>query len=129
MKEEEIRIEEGESLQVDIGAGKKPKDTASPLEEIETAVAIANVSSVAQQPAMLSNLMFANTIANVNLAQANAVSNQQNMNEVGASVVGKVVNSITNLGPLEAMSALQILTGNEVAEELIDIKSAMALRS
>ena len=101
----------------------------NPLKQTETALAIANVKSVAEQPAMLSNLMFANNVSNTNLAQANAVSNQQNMNEVGTSVVGKVVNSITNLGPLEAMSALQILTGNEVAEELIDIKSAMALRS
>ena len=44
-------------------------------------------------------------------------------------MVGKVVNAITDLGPLEAMSALQILTGNAVAEDLIDIKSAMALQS
>ena len=100
-------------------------DEYDPLEQTETAVAIANVKSVAEQPAMLSNMMFGNLISNINLTQQNAASNQQAMNEVGRAVTGKVVNTILNLGPLEAMSALQILTGQMVAEELIDIKGAV----
>ncbi len=76
---------------------------------------------------MLSNLAFSNVVSNTNLSQQNAVSNQQSSNEVGTSVVGSVVNSVTDLGPLQAMSALEILTGNSVSQELIDVKAAMQL--
>jgi hypothetical protein len=33
---------------------------------------------------------------------------------------------ITTLGPLESMSAQQILTGNAVAEEISDLKAAVS---
>jgi hypothetical protein len=96
----------------------------NPLEQTETALVIANVKSVAEQPAMLSNLMFSNLVNNTNLGQQNTLANQQAMNQVGRSVVGKVVNAVLNLGPLEAMSSLQLLTGNSVAEEKLDLAAA-----
>jgi hypothetical protein len=40
-------------------------------------------------------------------------------------VVGKVVGMLTQLGPLEAMSAQQVLTGNSTAEELAELKAAL----
>jgi hypothetical protein len=100
----------------------------NPLEQTETALVIANVKSVAEQPAMLCNLMFGNLVNNTNLGQQNALANQQASNEVGRSVTGKVVNTILNLGPLEAMSALQILTGQEVAEQKMDLEAANSLK-
>lgn len=84
----------------------------------------ADAKSVAEQPAILSNLALANLIQNINQAQQNAVSNQQAMNQVSVAVVGKVVSLLTTLGPLEAMSAQQLLTGNAVAEEIADLKAA-----
>lgn len=87
--------------------------------------AVADLKSVAEQPAILSNLALANLIQNVNQAQQNAVSQQQAMNQISVAVTGKVVNLLTTLGPLEAMSAQQLLTGNAVAEEIADLKAAV----
>jgi hypothetical protein len=94
--------------------------------EITEGIAIANVKSVAEQPAQLANLSLGNLIQNTNQAQENAVSFQQTLNSVQATVLGKVVQMLTTLGPLESMSAQQILTGNSVAEELGALKAAVA---
>jgi hypothetical protein len=89
------------------------------------ATADAHLRSVAAQPAILANLSLSNLIQNINLAQQNAVSNQQAMNQLSIAIVGKTVNLLTTLGPLEAMSAEQALTGNSVAEEISDLKAAV----
>ena len=81
---------------------------------------------ITDQPAILSNLALANVIANVNLSQQNAIANQQALNELGISIVGKTVNLITNLGPLEAKSAEELLTGNSLAETIADLKATLA---
>lgn len=88
-------------------------------------VAIGNLKSIAEQPAMLSNLAYSNTVANTNLSMQNAVANQQTLNEVGVSVLGKTVNLISNLGPLESKSASEILTGNTVAEQIGSLKASV----
>lgn len=95
------------------------------LSETATVIGITNLKSVGEQPAMLSNLAYSNTIANTNLSQQNAVANQQAMNELGISIVGKTVNKVSDLGPLEARSAVDVLTNNEVAQTLMDIKGAL----
>lgn len=100
-------------------------DQASSLpDDIHESIAISNVKAVAEQPAMLSNLAFANLVNNVNLSQQNAVSNQQAMNQLLITVTGKVVNLLANLSPLEAASATHVLTGDEVAEQITDLKAS-----
>ena len=94
-------------------------------EGVIEAVAIGNLKCISEQPAMLSNLAYSNTVANTNLSMQNAVANQQAMNELGVSVVGKAVNTVSNLGPLEARSAVDILTNNEVAQAIVDLKAAV----
>ena len=95
------------------------------LSETATVIGITNLKSVGEQPAMLSNLAYSNTIANTNLSQQNAVANQQAMNELGISIVGKTVNTVSNLGPLEARSAVDILTNNELAQTIADLKATV----
>lgn len=82
--------------------------------------------TIADQPAILANLALSNVISNINLSQQNAVANQQAMNELSISIVGKVVNSLTNLSPLEARSAVDVLTNNEVAQQIADLKATVA---
>jgi hypothetical protein len=94
-------------------------------ESIIQSIAIGNAKSIGEQPAMLSNLAYSNVVANTNLSQQNAVANQQAMNELGISIVGKTVNSLTNLGPLEARSAVDVLTGNSLAETIADLKATI----
>lgn len=95
------------------------------LSETATVIGITNLKSVGEQPAMLSNLAYSNTITNTNLSQQNAVSNQQAMNELGISIVGKTVNTVANLGPLEARSAVDVLTNNELAQTIADLKATL----
>ncbi|MCM8528979.1 MAG: RebB family R body protein [Lentisphaeraceae bacterium] len=93
--------------------------------DIVQSVAIGNLKSISEQPAMISNLAYSNVVTTTNLSQQNAVSNQQAMNEVGISVVGKTVNNVANLGPLEARSAVDILTNNELAQTIADLKATV----
>jgi hypothetical protein len=106
------------------GAAGKPASTL-PAELVEQVAAV-NLNSVAVQPAMLSNLAYSNVVLNTNLAAQNAVANQQALNEAGVSVLGKTVNIVSNLGPVEAKAAQEILTGNTVAEQIADLKAALA---
>jgi hypothetical protein len=107
--------------------GTRVRVNSQPLpEEIIQSIAIANAKSIAEQPATLSNLMLGNLVQNTNQSQQNAVSNQQNVNGIQQAILSKVVNLLTTLGPLEAMSAQQILTGNAVAEEMADLKATIA---
>ena len=100
-------------------------DSASSLPDgISESIAISNVKSVAEQPAMLSNLAFSNLVNNVNLSQQNAVSNQQAMNQLLITVTGKIVNMLANLSPLEAASVTELFTGDDAARELADLKAA-----
>lgn len=95
------------------------------LQDTATVIGITNLKSVGEQPAMLSNLAYSNTIANTNLSQQNAVANQQAMNELGISIVGKTVNKVSDLGPLEARSAVDVLTNNELAQTIADLKATI----
>lgn len=101
-------------------------DTSSLPNEIVESIAIGNAKAIGEQPAMLSNLAYANTVANTNLSQQNAVANQQAMNELGIAVTGKAVNIVANLGPLEARSATEILTNNELAQTIADLKATLS---
>jgi hypothetical protein len=98
-------------------------DLSQSLIDTASVIGITNLKSVGEQPAMLSNLAYSNTVANTNLSQQNAVANQQAMNELGISIVGKTVNNIANLGPLEARSAVDILSNNELAQTIADLKA------
>jgi hypothetical protein len=100
--------------------------TSSLPDDIRESIAIGNVKSVAEQSSMLSNLAYANLISNVNLSQQNAVSNQQAMNQLGLTVTGKVVNLVANLSPMEAVAVVKMDTGNDIAEQLSDLKGTLA---
>lgn len=94
-------------------------------EEIVEGVAIAGMNAVSMQPSTLANVELANLITNTNQAQQNEVSFQQTLDGVQATVLGKVINLLTTLGPLQSMSAQQLLTGNSVAEEIAALKGTL----
>ncbi|KUF20977.1 hypothetical protein [Xanthomonas phaseoli] len=95
-------------------------------EEVVSAVAIGNLKAISEQPAMLSNLAYSNVLASNNLGQQNAVSNQQAVTELGIPVVAKATNSLSNIGPLEARSAVDVLTSNELAQTITDLKATVS---
>lgn len=95
-----------------------------PLAVIE-GVAIGNLKAISEQPAMLSNMAYSNMVANTNLSMQNAVSNQQAMNELNVSVTAAAVSTVKDLGPLEARSAVDILTNDELASEIAGLKATI----
>ena len=102
------------------------KDNSSALaDDIRESIAIGNVKSVAEQTSMLSNLAYADLISNDNLSQQNAVSNQQAMNQLQITVTGKAVNRVSDLSPMEAVATTKLDTGNDVAEQLADLKATV----
>ena len=70
-------------------------------QEVVSSVAVANLKSVAETPAMLSNLAYSNDVSNNNLSQQNSVSDQQATNQLGASILASVINSLAKPGPKE----------------------------
>ncbi|WYL96839.1 MAG: RebB family R body protein [Gloeotrichia echinulata IR180] len=92
--------------------------------DIRESIAIANAKSVAEQPAMLSNLAFANLVTNTNLAQQNAIANQQAMYQLSVTITAKAVNKISDLSPVEALAITKLDTSNDVAQQIADVKAA-----
>lgn len=94
-------------------------------EQIVTAVATGNLKAIAEQPALLSNLAFSNVVSTNNLGRQNAVANQQAGNEITLPLVAKAVSTVSDPGPLAARSAVDVLTNNELAESIADLKSVI----
>jgi len=94
-------------------------------EKVVSSVAIGNLKAISEQPAMLSNLAYSNVVTTTNLSQQNSVSNQQAVNELGISVLAKGTNTVSNLDPMQARSAVDILTNNELAQTIADLKATL----
>lgn len=106
-------------------ANKSSSDQTSALpNDIRESIAISSLDSVAGQPSMLSNLAFSNALDNINNSQQNTVANQQSLNQIGLSVLGKAANLISNLTPMEAVAVIKLDTGNDIAEQISDLKAA-----
>lgn len=84
-----------------------PGNSALP-DEIVEAIAISNAKSIGEQPAILANLALANQIANTNLAQQNALQNQQAMFTVQLAMVAKFVELIARVDPSNPSAAEQM---------------------
>ena len=95
------------------------------MSDITESVAVAGVNSLSGRPASLSNLSFGNTSGNVNLSQQNSNSQQQAMNQIALSVTGKAVNLVSNLSPVEAVAAVKLTTGNDLAQQILDLKASI----
>ncbi|GKS86120.1 hypothetical protein AVMA1855_18230 [Acidovorax sp. SUPP1855] len=93
--------------------------------QVTSAVAVGNLKAISEQPAMLSNLAYANVVTTNNLGQQNAVANQQAIGELGIPLVAKATNTISTIGPMEARSAVDVLTNNELAQSIADLKAAV----
>ena len=95
-------------------------------DDILESIALGSLLGITGQPSSLSNLAYSNTIINTNLTQQNTVNNQQAMNQVGKSVLGTAVNLVADVSPMEAVAIIKMDTGNDVAQQLIDLKGVLA---
>jgi hypothetical protein len=79
--------------------------------------------AISSQPAELSNLEFSNAVTNNGMAAQNAVTNQSAISQVGLTAVGKAVQMVSSLTPMQARSAQEVLTGSQVASGIAVQKS------
>jgi hypothetical protein len=94
-------------------------------EQIVNAVATGNLKAISEQPALLSNLAFANVVSSTNLGHQNAVSHQDAGQRITVPLVAKAVSTVSDPGPLEARSAVDVLSNNELAQSIADLKSVV----
>ncbi len=99
-------------------------ETSAIADDIRESIALSSLNSISGQPANLSNLSFGNTLANVNLSHQNTVANQQAANQVALSVLGNAVDLVANLDPMEAVATVKLDTGNDLAQQIADLKAA-----
>ena len=109
----------------DVAPASVAEQSALP-DDIRESIALGSFCGIAGQPSSLSNLAYSNMIANNNLTQQNTVANQQAMNQVARAVLGDVVNLVANVSPMEAVAVTKMDTGNDVAQQLMDLKAAIA---
>jgi hypothetical protein len=93
------------------------------------AIADSTAISVGEQPAILSNLALANLIANTNLAQQNAISNQQAMFQLEMTIVSKCVEVIANINPSNSQATQQLAAMQQIMDTLKHMQTANAVSS
>lgn len=104
-------------------ADTKGTTPPGPLTEVASVLQVTSLDTTGGQSARLSNLGQANVVSNVDRSAQNAVANQQAHAQLALSVLGQAVTSVQNLGPMEARSSVDILTNNEMAQTIADLKA------
>jgi len=94
--------------------------------KITEGLAVGNLKSIAEQPALLSHLAAFNAVLNNNLANHNAVSNQQSLNKLGVVITAKSARVVEGLLPLEAKASSDFVTSSELAAQIADLKATIA---
>jgi hypothetical protein len=93
---------------------------------IAEAIAVANATSIGEQPAILANLALANQIANANLAQQYALANQQALFQVQLAMLAKCVEVISRIDPTSPAAHEQLRAITDLVTELMGKLSAAA---
>lgn len=99
--------------------------TPTPIPRITGVLSLTSLETGATGASRFANLGYANVTSNVNASAQNAVSNQQAHSQLNRSVVGMSVNQVSNLGPMEARSSVDVLTDNELAQTLADLRAVL----
>jgi hypothetical protein len=93
--------------------------------EVVSAIAIGDLKAISEQPAVLSHLAYSSTVASTNLSRQNAVADQQANDQLGMPLVATATESISDTGPLAARSAVDVLSNNELAQTIADLKASV----
>lgn len=80
---------------------------------------------LAEQPALLSNLAYSDQVASTDLAAKGSLSNQDALNKLQVSILAKAVNQVQNHNPMQARAVVDVLSNNEQAQAIADLKAAV----
>ena len=92
--------------------------------DIVESIAIANLKTVSEQPSLLSNLALSNQIFNQNMAQQNALADQNAMSVARLTAV-KSMAEFNPLDASQARSTQHVLTGDSVAQQMQALLAAL----
>lgn len=88
-------------------------------------VSIPPSKSVQEKPAFLANLAWANVVTNTNESQQNAIANQQAVNQVMMSTMGRLVDQIISSPPGSPTNPALGLTPQSIEELIASWKSKL----
>ena len=77
--------------------------------------------AVTQQPAVLSNLAYSNSVFSNDLSFKGQTANQNAQNKLRFSILSNAVNRIQNPQPKASRAAVNVLTNNELAMTIADL--------
>ncbi len=102
-----------------------PNGEGLPPDIIE-AIAVSNAKSIGEQPAILANLALANQIANTNLSQQNAISNQQAMFQLQMATLSKCVEVILGTDASSTQAMRQMKEFQEFFSQIMEQLGALS---
>ena len=108
-----------EIIDIDIEDGSPKKN---PVIE---AVALTGLAG-AQQASAVSDLAYSNQVSSTGMAARSQVANQDAMNRLHQGILSQAVASVQAPGPVTARSTVTTLTSNALAQEIADLKAAIA---
>lgn len=101
-------------------------DNTSGSDDISTSAVALSGLAIAEQPSMLSNLAYSNTVASTDLSAKGQVATQHAANQLRKSILSIAVNQVQQNNPLQARAVVDVLTNNEVAQSIADLKSVIS---
>lgn len=81
---------------------------------------------VAEQAAMLTNLAYSNAVTSRDIGGKAQLANQDAQNKLRISILANAVNRVQDNHALQARSAVDVLTNNELAQAIADLKATLA---
>lgn len=94
----------------------------------EAGSAVEDLLAIAQQGALASNLAAANQVRNTDLARLAQAAQQQGMGPLRLAILAQAAGCLQT-SPLEARAAIEVLSGNELAQTLADLRATLAARA
>ncbi|KAF1007445.1 MAG: hypothetical protein GAK28_01787 [Luteibacter sp.] len=106
---------------IDVGVSITETDgTGGPKDAVSVAGA-----TVAQLPAALSDLAYANQVGSTGMAARSQIANQDAMYRLRQMILADAVATVQTTSPSTARSSLTVLTSNELAREIADLKASV----
>jgi hypothetical protein len=92
---------------------------------IKESVANIDMKMLGLGPDIASNLLYQGIAHTLVLSAQNAVASQQRANEIANMAMAAVLKDMASVDPMEAVSVAKTMTGNDLAQQLSALLSAL----
>lgn len=101
-------------------------ETSALADDVREAVANANFKVTAEAPTVMQNLALQNFIAHQQRLNQIAESELVSAQALNRAILGRVVNSLLDTEPTDALAAQKVFSGNDVAQQITSLLAALA---